>query len=395
MVTFTVDGTDRTCDTVSGPAATVGRRSIRDTGDPGYARLTVILQEPPIIEVGAAITIEEAGTRHSGTVSNVALSHDSAGAAHSLTSMGPLASWGRVTIGDEPWPAETVQDRAERIAALIGQPIIVQGGREQRVVAKDVDRRPAVELLRELAESTGGWLFDFGANIYLQALDARRVTPLNVTWAQEPEGATWAQLGPEATWDEDLSGTIAPPITLHCDEVVYEPVWAQTNEIANHITIEYGPDAAESVTAADQASIDLHGRREATLTTQLADTADAITLANLVLERAAWPAWALQSVEVHWDDLDAAQRARLGAAIPGARITITQLPQPAPADSFPGVLEGWDEAWFADEDGNIHRRTTLYLSHILHSMAVPTWAAEPAGATWNDLDPALTWEEDL
>jgi len=395
-----VAGADRTCDT-TGVVVVVGRQSVKETGKPGYLAADLETAQPAgIVSAFDPVSVSVDGqSRHAGTVTDTRVRHATGDdgrtiAVQPITSMGPLASWGADVIGDEPWPAETVAARANRIAALIGQPLVVEGGQDLAVVPLDVDRRPARELLTELADSTGGWLFDHAGVVHLQALDARKVTALTARWTDEPLGGTWDQLD-AGTWDQDDAPSPASPIVLDCSEVAWEPDLTQSAEVSTVVTVTYGvedpvTEDRPTVTVRDDAAADLYGDRLMELDSQLLDEADALTLASTVLGRASRPQWALGSVLVDFDLVTADNAARLAVVQPGARITITGLPQPSPLAAFPGALEGWTETVTGET-----RTMTLHLSHVSHSLAVPTWEAEPAGETWDQLDPTATWEADL
>lgn len=399
MVSLLIDALERSCEADPPATITVGRKSVREDGAPQYAAIN--LSGPnagPIVEAGQPVTIADGlGPRHRGRITDTALTHDDDGPVQQLTSVGALAAWGRQRIGDTPWPQESVAQRAQRIADLVGLPLIVEGGQELQVIPRDVDSKRGIEVLAELAKTTGGWLYDDGAGIvHLQALDARDVSTTTVLWEQEPAGATWAELD-DTTWaEEDQPGPYAP-IVLDCTQVDWEPQWTQSLEFVNIVTVTWGPKDPdgnqESVTVSDQASIGDLGESPVTIKSQLADPGDATELAGLILRRSARPRWHLDAVSIDAAGLDPTTLALLGNALPGTRCTITGLPQPAPGNltAFPGVIEGWTETLYSDAD----RRLTLWLSHVEESLAVPTWDAEPPGQTWAQLDPAQTWEDDL
>lgn len=393
-----IAGADRSCDTAAA-IITVGRRSVKDAGLPGYLRSDVgtgSAGELVTVPQPLAATADTGVPRFAGRVADADITHDAPGRAwQRITAMGPLSAWGRVYIGDEPWPAESVAARAARIADLIGQPIIVQGGEDMTVIARDVDRRQASELLDELADSTGGWLFDHAGAVYLQALDYRRVNVTTAAWDQEPAVDAWDMLDPAGTWADDDEPAAMAPILLECGDIDWEPAWSINDETTNVVEVEYGPPTGEfgereSVTVQDAEAVAADGYRYMRLDSQLQEAGDAMTLAGTVLARAARPQWALARVRIPWDALPPDTAARLDAALPGTRVTVQGLPQPAPAHAFSGVLEGWTETLTGDG-----REWVAWLSHVSHSLAVPTWDAEPAGESWDMLDPSLTWENDL
>jgi hypothetical protein len=392
-LTIEVNGLDRTCDTVPELKVVTGRHTVTDAGEAGYA--AIMVEGEPLPGVAQVCTVSAEGRpRHIGWSTDRNLDHPYGPVELTplsrITSMGALSRWGRVLVGDTPWPQESVSARAKRIAAIVGTPITVQGG-HQEVIPRDVDRKRAIDLLEELAKSTGGWLFDHpGMGVVLQALDARRQTPTYATWADEPPAATWADA--EGTWAQDTGPASMAPITLDCNQTLWEPTWAQsTAPLASTVRVVWGSPEQEVVRTDPAAETLLGGPVELVVKTTLALESDAIELATLVLRRVTTPRDGLSSLRVHWADLDPETAARLTMATPGTRVTVLGLPQPAPATMFQGIIEGWEDVWTGPDE----RITTLWLSDTNHSWVLPTWADEPPGATWSQLDPTLTWEADI
>ena len=68
------------------------------------------------------------------------------------------------------------------------------------------------------------------------------------------------------------------------------------------------------------------------------------------------------------------------------------LPQPAPATSWAGIVEGWAyREWMAGDTRQA--AWTLSLSDPLLSLAVPTWADFTPAFRWADFNPLLTWAD--
>ena len=127
----------------------------------------------------------------------------------------------------------------------------------------------------------------------------------------------------------------------------------------------------------------LYGRREIELKTQLDGAGDALALANLVLQRSAHPAYALPSVTVDVARLPQDLALELLACMPGARITVEDLPTAGGMPpAFLGVIEGWQEVYGADGAHTL----TLAISAVEHSTAVPSW---------DELDPAELWQDSV
>lgn len=382
----------------------VGRRGVLDEGEPGSASLTLYLGEWLDVSVGARVVISDNGVvRFDGVVTDSPAARweehpaDPEGWMLVLRVMcaGPLARWGRDRVGDEPWPAETVAERAARIAALVGAQLTVQGGGGLRVVGRDVDSQPASLLLDELATDCAGWLYDHQGTTYLQSLDIRRQGDPQETW--DDQTTTWDAW--DGTWDEqtETSPTWQQPVPLPPGAVLFAPSWQQNSTFANDVRVFYGPldeqGGQASVQASDQQSIERFGRSAVQVRTRLESSAEAQLRAALTIERAAWPRWHLPSVQVAWELLDGPTATVLDAMLPGVRCQVTAMPQPGPAQTFDGCVEGWVERWAYDEAADdVLRTTTLHLSDVRWSFAVLTWdGIVPDDLPWDGID--ATWDE--
>jgi hypothetical protein len=407
MVSIALRGADISGHVLADPGVSVqvGREQVTDTGDPGSC--SFVLAAPDWLAIGytdpVTVTDDDGRVRFAGWVSDLAAAHIDDPAVPGgllshvrVTCVGPLARWGRDRIGDEPWPQETVAERAARIAALVGQELVVQGGRDLQVIGRDVDSQPAIDVLADLAESVGGFLYDHAGTTYLQAIDVRRIPDPQERW--DDQTTTWD--GWDGSWDKQTGSSAAYPrsIALGPEVVLWEPAPKQTSRIANHVTVLYaggGGQDPEQVTAQDDASIALHGRQTAKVDTSLADQADAQMRAALVLERAAYPQWHLDKVAVAWERLDPATAAAFEDAFPGIRCQVSGLPQPGPFQSFDGCIEGWTEVWAWDDDARqVLRTSTLHLSDVRWSFAVLTWdGIVPDDLPWDGID--CSWDQML
>jgi len=405
----------------------VGRTDILHRGEPGAASLILYLDQwvdvgyKSLIEItegnggagygsgpygaGPYGTGDSGGLRFSGRVTDTPTTWweehpddpDRFMLGMRLQCVGPLGGWGRRRVGDEPWPAEPVADRAARIATLVGQPLIVQGGAPY-VIARDVDSQPAIDLLEELAVDCSGWLFDHAGNTYLQSLEVRRIYDPQERW--DDQATTWN--GWEGTWDQQTgtAGTAAVTIRPNPDAVLFAPPLEVTSDLANHVRVYYGTE--DEVTSEqpyiefeDAGSLALYGPEDVRITTRLEDLAEAQLRAQLTLERGAWPQWHLPRVELDWAALDPAVAVQLSAALPGTMVEVTHLPEPGPFQTFTGCIEGWTDQWsWDDAAGAVLRTTTLHLSDTRWSFAVLTWDGfVPDTLTWDAID--CTWDQML
>jgi hypothetical protein len=405
MVSVTLDGTNIDHLVLDEDITVrVGRTDVLERGQPGSASLMLYLSQWVDVAYKSRVVISDGGVRFSGRVTDIPRTSweehpddpDLWMMLMRLQCAGPLASWGRQRVGDEPWPAETVAERAARVAALVDQSLVVHGG-EPVVIARDVDSQPAINLLEDLATDCAGYLFDHAGNTYLQSLESRRLGDPQERW--DDQLTTWD--GWVGTWDEQTGTSPAAPdlISLPPDAVLFAPPLEQTSRIANRVHVRYGPEdefgMQVEVSAEDSDSIAVYGPEDVEIATRLQDAGDAALRAALTLERAAYPQWHLPRVEVMWEALDSGIRAALDAMLPGQMVEVTMLPQPGPFTAFQGCVEGWTDQWSWDDSAEaVLRTTTLHLSDLRWSFAVLTWDGFlPDTLTWDAID--CTWDQML
>jgi hypothetical protein len=232
-------------------------------------------------------------------------------------------------------------------------------------------------------------VYDHRGQVHLQALDARKVTVTRETWDLEPIGSPWTGLDPDLTWLADNSPAYLP-ITLRPEWVRASPTWVSTHEIANRVTVTYG-DPEATVTVDDEASQAQYGVAAIDIRTSLAEPGDALELAGLALSRNRRPLPQLSTITVDRDQTPPDVWLALLDALPGTRITVEGLWQPAPASAFLGCLEGWTDTYTAD--GNYSM--SLFLSDVRMSLAVPTWDQLDPGSLWTDEPAEQSWESEL
>lgn len=100
----------------------------------------------------------------SGRVTDLSASWDSSagGVIAEVTCLGFTADLDNRLVGDEPWPVESVETRAQRILSLAGLPITIDIDSpidETLISWRDVDSQGATGLLQELAVSVDGVLW--------------------------------------------------------------------------------------------------------------------------------------------------------------------------------------------------------------------------------------------
>lgn len=395
---------------LSGLSVTWGRGTTIDQAEPATCTLTVLdtsgdraflalLAVNRRLRVTAPDTDSQATpvVVFDGPITDIDAAYDDAQGAIvcTATAVDLAGELAQVKIGDQPWPAETLGDRANRIVGLagaaIGRPILASippTSAGLPVGRRDIDRRPVTDLLTDLAVTADSAL---SAGHLLDTMLAE-IVRLDDPAARVPLYQL-AKPGPLVVIVPTTQNGIELPAAL----VDLPPVtWRQdTADVLTRITVVWrdqttSPDPTErDYTIGDDSA----AARDLTVTTDLTTEAAAAALATRLLTRLTDTAWRLPGAFWPLDrDLDADQAAAAvqlldGTRRAGAAIRLTGLPGwcPTPGD-LPVYLEGGRctytaAAWTLD----------LSLSSASGVGAAAAWNQLDPAWTWNDLDPDLSW----
>lgn len=334
--------------------------------------------------VGAALTVDlgastltwagldlssPARRRFTGHITNLTADTDTLTEPARLTIVATSrrARLGRVFLGDVPWPQENDAARAGRIlslaaAQLPGLTWSTDSGTVE-VLPRDVDRQPALRLLDELAQDTGGELVELR--------------------------------GGELVWhDADHAAAALTAATLTASEVLSSTRAEQDLDgLVNSFTVGYGSDdPQDSVTVEDPDSIAAHGPASASLSTQLVSEADASLYATAMVSRFAVPRWRLSQLDVDLIRYDGtagispAQAAVLLALEQADLLVVRDFPVGGPFAAARLLLEGWTE--HVSRNG---WRLGLNVSDRDLALPGPTWEQLPPTLAWSDIAPTDTW----
>lgn len=348
-------------------------------GDPGAqpeastASITMPLGLADGVEIGAQVLIGTdvppgGSVRFVGTVTDIATEWETRydptnGVVNVLPvarimAAGPLADSGRRYVGDVPWSQETDGARVSRILTGIGAYVRQVDPGTVQILARDVDRQPALSLMQDVATDAAGvvWEPRDGGLCYADA-DHRRNTPVS--------------------------------LTLDACDVVMSPRWSRSRSgLVNDIAVRYGVDPAggeqPAATASNAASIATYGRMAYSVATQLAALADANAMAQLLMVRNSQPAWLLDGIRVDLAILDATKTAAVLGMDIHSLLAITGFPAGGPSSSATLWLEGWTE------DISLGQHVlSLFVSSYCRTAPPPTWDEVPPTWTWDTIDTAV------
>ena len=315
---------------------------------------------------------------------------------------GLLGYASRSYIGDTPWPAEPDSDRVRRVLTLLGMnPEGVPAGVGPQLIARDVDRQPGLDVLKDAADAGGGLLYENptrGRVEYVPA--AYRIRPRGVVeWDLTPdpwdtldqtwdsiEGITravWAD--PTVRWEDDYTWDgetidwlnvtwVLDPCAILADPFRWDTaVGARTT----YCRITYGTGTTRPVVTAGSATGQVW---EQSLTLDLADSSDAQARADRIVATGSEPGWSAGSVTLNVGLLTDSQRSVMRQLLRGGQFIRLATPPGSPHGPFEAFLEGWQHTYREDRDGWVWE-IALFLSE---------WTQTVQATRWNDAQP--TWD---
>lgn len=331
---------------------------------------------PDVVELGAALdvsTVLPTSTRYRfrGRITDIGLGWDEAGAdtpetkAAQLSAVQSLADLGRRVVGDTPFPVENDAQRVARVATLAGMPLnpMVSDPGTVSIRARDIDSQPALEVMRETAESG--------------------------------QGVLWQTADGEVRYSDAWHrARVAVGLELDSCDVLVSPTWVRNLDgLVNEVAVGYGTGGGGTqprYTNTNATSQAVWGRYAYTTDTLLASLADAQTMGDLLLRRNFEPVWVLSAVPVDVAGLSESDTDRLLTLDVNDLVHIANLPTNG---SAPTDIYGWVEGWSETLAHGVHDME-LALSGYCRTSALVRWD-DPAGVTWNTIPNAatLTWDQ--
>lgn len=318
-----------------------------------------------------------------------------------------------VKVGDDPWPSQTVQERANAIMALIptSPPLVIDPGLQNTVVSyRDVDAQPPLGLLQDLAQTAGGvlWITAHATQgVYLWMEDPRNRENVRRFAIDDTTGAVYIT--------NDAGDQVSVAI-LSANDVLRDPVqWTQdVNQIITQASISWleqipageGEQAStedHTVVVRDtQDRIDRYGIRDISVSTELTTAEDAENLADRILALSRGTGWIFDGLQLDTillcrdiatvdyphrlttvlDLLDATTRI-------GYALTLIDMPAWTPTGAVRSVyVDGGTYTW-ADHRWQLELTATPSAGQGQSA----TWADfDGTGVTWADFAPnKITW----
>jgi len=165
-------------------------------------------------------------------------------------------------------------------------------------------------------------------------------------------------------------------------------IQSRAGDVRNTITLKYGTNSQNEVSAVDSASVGLYGQLAQIFTTTIKHQADAQDQADFYLELRAYPRFNFNNItfELTNPELDDADRDDLINVFMGMPVNIANLPLNMNSGDFLGFVEGWT---FSARYNQVS--VSMIVSPISFSLQAMRWNDVPVVEQWSTVNPTLDW----
>jgi hypothetical protein len=395
----TIASVDYTAETINGVTITQGRTTVDEQPRAGYCTVNIIDFDNDVanIEIDEQIVIKvddsngNEVTLFTGFVADVQKQVDARGTIGTQTStrvtgIGSLAKLNRRRVGASGYPKELDGERIEQILketagitwadidpALQWQNVNpLQDWATFDILIGDIDQGD-FELFAYAAQVANGLalaqvMAQSGVGILYEGKDGK----INY----DEFSARAAKVATDGFLNLDLDAMLAVGLTSI----------SRLSDLINDVEIIY--KNGQSETGVDSSSLALYGEFDLTLQTQLENGADAEQRVDYYLETRAFPRTSLSQLNLtlgtNIDNTLRNELLNIGVSTP---IAISGLPANIYPVGFTGFVEGY--TWTI-------ARNELFLSLNVSDFALSqlqmNWLQVPATLVWQDVDPALQYE---
>ena len=396
---ITIASVDYTAETINGVTITQGRTTVDEQPRAGYCTVNIIDFDNDVanIEIDEQIVIKvddsngNEVTLFTGFVADVQKQVDARGTIGTQTStrvtgIGSLAKLNRRRVGASGYPKELDGERIEQILketagitwadidpALQWQNVNpLQDWATFDILIGDIDQGD-FELFAYAAQVANGLalaqvMAQSGVGILYEGKDGK----INY----DEFSARAAKVATDGFLNLDLDAMLAVGLTSI----------SRLSDLINDVEIIY--KNGQSETGVDSSSLALYGEFDLTLQTQLENGADAEQRVDYYLETRAFPRTSLSQLNLtlgtNIDNTLRNELLNIGVSTP---IAISGLPANIYPVGFTGFVEGY--TWTI-------ARNELFLSLNVSDFALSqlqmNWLQVPATLVWQDVDPALQYE---
>ena len=166
----------------------------------------------------------------------------------------------------------------------------------------------------------------------------------------------------------------------------------RTGDVRNDITLKYGTNSTNEVSATDSTSVGIYGRLAQIFTTTVKHTVDAQDQADFYLELRAYPQYNFNRItyQLTNPEIDDGDRDSLINVFMGMPLAIADLPLNMSSGTYLGFVEGWTFKAAYNEIS-----VSLNLSPLAYSLQAMQWQDVSVAEAWNTISGILDWEHAL
>jgi hypothetical protein len=166
----------------------------------------------------------------------------------------------------------------------------------------------------------------------------------------------------------------------------------RAGDVRNEITLKYGTNSTNEVSATNPVSIGLYGQLAQIFTTTVKHTVDAQDQADFYLALRAYPQYNFNQItyQLTNPEIDDGDRDSLINVFMGMPLAIADLPLNMSAGTYLGFVEGW-----TFQAGYNQISVTLNLSPLSYSLQAMQWQDVSVAEAWNTISGILDWEHAL
>jgi hypothetical protein len=343
--------------TISSISIRMGRDDVTTQPQPGFAsiRLWTDASEPLSVALSQSVSVSidkgTSGTQEifAGIISDIDISLEQYGsegsiAIYQITAVGPLSQLNRHLVGGSNYAKEF---DGTRILNILSEAFLQSWAdlsstitwndlpSETTWASYDATNVALVDNLIANVDVPGVYELmaynDGEADAYTLATNA----------ANSGRGVLWEGGDGELHYDDYASRSTAIPLTLTADDILANGLRtaAQWGEIVNDVNVTY---RAGTENARDENSIIQYGQLSGSRTTQLHNSADALSQAQDFLESRAYPRMYPEQITIplHSPTVSDATRDALAAVYNGLRVDTSALPAVF-GTTFDGFVEGY------------------------------------------------------
>lgn len=374
--TVTVNGVSYVSNAVGSVSIDYGRNNVWAAQQAGYARITLLntTNTPFSIDLNQSIIVKVknyAGTSDITVFTGVVSSIENSVVAYSgstpltsitITAAAPLSIMARTQSGLVAYPEETDNARISRIFAECNVTVDSLDAPVYTYIARSISPASSLALANYYAQMATGSLYETtdGKVGYDSQYSRNTDVAINGYYAIDP---AYINI-------QNLKSSSA------------------VGELINNVNLQYNGN--NYVTSANSSSQATYGDMQATIKTEINNSTDALSLANLYLGMRAYPNTSLSSFDVRLDDpdIDSATVNKLVSTYFGMPISITGAPAQIFNGTYYGFVEGWNLTF-----NQISARLTMRTSSKTYSYRPTVWQSVTPTLQWQAVTATIQWKD--